>query len=214
MVIICENPVRNFTKKLSASIAQGVVAYWLKKNAEEARYNKAWSKSVVETSSADGKASGIARENLQSSFFFKQIMEKSTSCDHTRTPVRNYRNVPRYEIQTLSRSPELEFIASTIESVLCRLGFSGEDEIFMDQDAARLLELFFDEYHFNDTDLQLGDRVQDKGYQLLNEVIDEDLSDIPKVDLIRVMSSIYAALQRRTQGGDEYLRFINEYSGD
>lgn len=128
--------------------------------------------------------------------------------------MRNYRNVPRYEIQTLSRSPELEFIASTIESVLCRLGFSGEDEIFMDQDAARLLELFFDEYHFKDTDLQLGDRVQDKGYQLLNEVIDEDLSDIPKVDLIRVMSSIYAALQRRTQGGDEYLRFINEYSGD
>jgi len=128
--------------------------------------------------------------------------------------VRNYRNVPRYEIQTLSRSPELEFIASTIESVLCRLGFSGEDEIFMDQDAARLLELFFDEYHFKDTDLQLGDRAQDKGYQLLNEVIDEDLSDIPKVDLIRVMSSIYAALQRRTQGGDEYLRFINEYSGD
>jgi len=128
--------------------------------------------------------------------------------------VRNYRNVPRYEIQTLSRSPELEFIASTIESVLCRLGFSGEDEIFMDQDAARLLELFFDEYHFQDTDLQLGDRVQNTGYQLLNEVIDEDLSDIPKVDLIRVMSSIYAALQRRTQGGDEYLRFINEYSGD
>lgn len=128
--------------------------------------------------------------------------------------MRNYRNVPRYEIQTLSRSPELEFIASTIESVLCRLGFSGEDEIFMDQDAARLLELFFDEYHFKDTDLQLGDRVQDKGYQLLNEVIDEDLSDIPKVDLIRVMSSIYAALQRRTQGGDEYLRFINEYSGE
>jgi len=128
--------------------------------------------------------------------------------------VRNYRNVPRYEIQTLSRSPELEFIASTIESVLCRLGFSGDDEIFMDQDAARLLELFFDEYHFKDTDLQLGDRVQDKGYQLLNEVIDEDLSDIPKVDLIRVMSSIYTALQRRTQGGDEYLRFINEYSGD
>lgn len=128
--------------------------------------------------------------------------------------MRNYRNVPRYEIQTLSRSPELEFIASTIESVLCRLGFSGEDEIFMDQDAARLLELFFDEYHFQDTDLQLGDRVQDKGYQLLNEVIDEDLSDIPKVDLIRVMSSIYADLQRRTQGGDEYLRFINEYSGE
>ncbi len=128
--------------------------------------------------------------------------------------MRNYRNVPRYEIQTLSRSPELEFIASTIESVLCRLGFSGDDEIFMDQDAARLLELFFDEYHFKDTDLQLGDRVQDKGYQLLNEVIDEDLSDIPKVDLIRVMSSIYTALQRRTQGGDEYLRFINEYSGD
>lgn len=141
-------------------------------------------------------------------------MEKSTACDHTRAPVRNYRNVPRYETQTLSRSPELEFIASTIESTLCRLGFSGLDESFMDQDAARLLELFFDQYHFNDTDLELGDRVQEKGYMLLSEVIEEDLSDIPKMDLVRVMSSIYAALQRRTKGGDEYLRFINEYSGE
>ena len=141
-------------------------------------------------------------------------MEKSTACDHTRTPARNYRNVPRYETQTLSRSPELEFIASTIESTLCRLGFSGQDETFMDQDAARLLELFFDLYHFKDTELELGDRVQEKGYTLLSEVIEEDLSDIPKVDLVRVMSSIYCALQRRTKGGDEYLLFINEYSGE
>lgn len=141
-------------------------------------------------------------------------MEKSTPCDNTRTPVRNYRNVPRYETQTLSRSPELEFIASTIESTLCRLGFSGQDDIFLDQDAARLLELFFDQYHFKDTELELDDRSQVKGYTLLSEVIEEDLSDIPEADLVRVMSSIYSALQRRTKGGDEYLRFINEYSGE
>ena len=141
-------------------------------------------------------------------------MEKSTACDRTRPAVRNYRNVPRYETQTLSRSPELEFIASTIESTLCRLGFSGQDETFVDQDAARILELFFDLYHFKDTEPELGDRLQEKSYMLLNEVIEEDLSDIPKVDLVRVMSTIYCALQRRTKGGDEYLRFINEYSGE
>lgn len=141
-------------------------------------------------------------------------MAKCTPCDDPRNPVRNYRNVPHYEIQTLSRSPELEFIASTIESTLCRLGFSGDDVSFMDRDAAKLLELFFDQYHFKDPELQFGDAVQEKGYALLSEVVEEDLSDIPKEDLVRVMASIHRAIQRRTKGGDEYLRFINEYAGD
>ncbi len=141
-------------------------------------------------------------------------MEKSSPGDNTGTPVRNYRNVPHYEIQILSRSPELEFIASTIESVLCRLGFSGQDVDFMDKDAAKLLELFIDQYHFKDPELKFVDGVQEQGYAVLSEVIEEDLSDIPKEDLVRVMATTYRALQRRTKGGDEYLRFINEYVGD
>ncbi|MDD3814137.1 MAG: hypothetical protein PHZ02_05775 [Desulfocapsaceae bacterium] len=141
-------------------------------------------------------------------------MEKSSPGDNTGTPVRNYRNVPHYEIQILSRSPELEFIASTIESVLCRLGFSGQEVDFMDEDAARLLELFIDQYHFKDPELKFADEAQKQGYAVLSEVIEEDLSDIPKEDLVRVMATTYRALQRRTKGGDEYLRFINEYVGD
>lgn len=141
-------------------------------------------------------------------------METGTPGDNTGTSVRNYRNVPHYEIQTLSRSPELEFIASTLESVLCRLGFSGQDVSFMDQDAARLLELFFDQYHFKDPEPAFADPVQEQGYVLLSEVIEEDMSDIPKEDLVRVMATIHRAIQRRTKGGDEYLRFINEYTGD
>lgn len=141
-------------------------------------------------------------------------MATCTPGEHTSKPVRNYRNVPHYEIQTLSRSPELEFIASTIESTLCRLGFSDPDETFMDKDAARVLELFFDHYHFRDVDLVIGDPIHKKGYDLLSEVVEEDLADIPKEDLVRVMASIYRAIQRRTKGGDEYLRFINEYAGD
>jgi hypothetical protein len=159
---------------------------------------------------------GFQEEDLQSSISFSadKIMAKCTPGDHTSKPVRNYRNVPHYEIQTLSRSPELEFIASTVESVLCRLGFSDPNESFLDRDAARILELFFDHHHFKDANLEFGDPVQEKGYILLSEIIDEDLSDIPKEDLVRVMASIHRAIQRRTKGGDEYLRFINEYAGD
>jgi hypothetical protein len=141
-------------------------------------------------------------------------MATRTFGDTSSSPVRNYRNVPHYEIQTISRSPELEFITSTIESVLCRLGFSGDDENFIDKDAARLLELFFDQYHFKDMDIVFADVAQEKGYMLLEEVIREDLADIPKMDLVRVMAYIYRNLQRRTKGGDEYLRYINEYDGD
>jgi hypothetical protein len=141
-------------------------------------------------------------------------MATSTPSDTPSNPVRSYRNVPHYEIQILSRSPELEFIASIIESTLCRLGFADPDETFIDKDAARVLELFFDQYHFKDKELNLTDPVAEKGYALMTQVIDEDLSDIPKVDLVRVMATIHRAIQRRTKGGDEYLRFINEYSGD
>lgn len=134
--------------------------------------------------------------------------------DNSCKPVRNYRNVPHYEIQIISRSPELEFIASTIESTLCQLGFSDPDVSFVDKDAARLLELFFDQYHFKDTDLVFADTAQEKDHAFLSNVIEEDLSDIPKDDLVRVMAFIHRAIQRRTKGGDEYLRFINEYAGE
>lgn len=141
-------------------------------------------------------------------------MATRTPSDTPSNPVRSYRNVPHYEIQILSRSPELEFIASIIESSLCNLGFSDPDETFMDKDAAKVLELFFDQYHFKDKELSFADPASEKGYTLLSQVIEEDLADIPKVDLVRVMATIYRAIQRRTKGGDEYLRFINEYAGD
>jgi len=137
-------------------------------------------------------------------------MATCTPGDNSCKPVRNYRNVPHYEIQIISRSPELEFIASTIESTLCHLGFSDPDVSFVDKDAARLLELFFDKYHFKDPDLAFADTAQEKDHALLSKVIEEDLSDIPKDDLVRVMAFIHRAIQRRTKGGDEYLRFINE----
>lgn len=151
------------------------------------------------------------RQQGQKNIFFSHfIMAKPTSCDTPVSPVRNYKNVPHYEVQTLSRSPELEFIASTIESTLCRLGFSGEEVDFLDKDAARLLELYFDQHHFKEQELRFDHSRQEREYGLLGEVIEEDLSDIPKEDLVRVMSSIYRDILRRTKGGDEYLRFINE----
>lgn len=157
---------------------------------------------------------GVQEEYFQPSFSTNTIMAQVTPGDHSSKSVRNYRNVPHYEIQTLSRSPELEFIASTIESTLCRLGFSDPDESFMDRDAARILELFFDHHHYKDVQPGFDEPAQKKGYALLTEVVEEDLSDIPLEDLIRVMASIYRAIQRRTKGGDEYLRFINEGTGD
>jgi hypothetical protein len=127
---------------------------------------------------------------------------------------RNYRNVPHYDIQTLSRSPELEYIASTVELFLCRLGFSGEEAVFIDQDAAKLLELFFDQYHFKTPGPDGMGAAPSKNYDLLQEMITEDLSDIPAEDLVRVLAFLYREIQRRTKGGDEYLRFINEHSGE
>lgn len=125
---------------------------------------------------------------------------------------RNYRKVPFYGIRQMSDSMELQDISNVVESILC--GFDIETETdFVDKTVLQLLELAFDKYHFKDSELTYSNSALKIMFEKMSQFIEQDLSDTPKEQLIKVLSSIYRSVQRRTNGGREYLTFVNQYVG-
>ena len=125
---------------------------------------------------------------------------------------RNYRKIPFYETQQMSDSLELQDIANVIESILCSFDLDKEDK-FTDLMASKLLELFFDKYHFKDTELVFdSDALKDR-FARMSEMLVEDLPNIPEEQLIKILASVYRSIQRRTSGGREYLHFAQQFVG-
>ncbi len=124
---------------------------------------------------------------------------------------RNYRKVPFFEIQEMSNSFELQGISNVIESVLCALNIESEE--FTDQSAAKLLEISFDKYHFKDSELTFSNVVQKDWLDRISQAIEQDFQNVPGEQLIRVLATVYRSIQRRTNGGSEYLQFAQQYVG-
>lgn len=125
---------------------------------------------------------------------------------------RNYRQVPFYAIQQLADSTDLQDIANVLESILCKFDLEIENN-FTDKTALQLLELAFDKYHFKDQELAFNNVTLKTLFERMSQVIEEELCDIPQEQLVKVMASVYRSVQRRTNGGREYLIFIKQYVG-
>lgn len=106
----------------------------------------------------------------------------------------------------------LEDIANVIESTLCGFDLESE-EPFTDKKASQLIELFFDKYYFNDADLKFSSLELRKQFHEMLQICEQDLPDTPSEQLIKVMAAIYRSIQRRTNGGREYLQFAQQYVG-
>ena len=112
----------------------------------------------------------------------------------------------------MSDSMELQDISNSVESILC--GFDAETEHnFTDKTALQLLELAFDKYYFKDSELVFSNPALKILFERMSQVIEKDLFDTPKERLIKVLASIYRSIQRRTNGGREYLAFVQQYVG-
>jgi hypothetical protein len=140
--------------------------------------------------------------------------DKCTGCSFYKgvSHSRNYRKVPFYGIQQMFDSMELQDIPNVVESILCGFDIEGENK-FTDKTALQLLELAFDKYHFKDSELAVGNSTLKIQFERMSQIIEQDLSDTPKEQLIKVMASIYRSIQRRTNGGREYLTFAQQYVG-
>lgn len=140
--------------------------------------------------------------------------DKCTGCSFYKgdSHDRNYRKVPYYAIHQLSDSMRLQDVSNVVESILC--GFDTETENdFTDKTALQLLELAFDKYHFNESELKFSNSNLKTLFEKMAQIIEQDLADTPKDQLIKVMASIYRSIQRRTNGGREYLNFVRQYVG-
>jgi hypothetical protein len=112
----------------------------------------------------------------------------------------------------MSDSMELQDISNVVESILC--GFDTETENdFTDKTALQLLELAFDKYHFKDSELKFSNSKLKILFERMSQIIEQELVDTPKEQLIKVLASIYRSIQRRTNGGREYLTFVQQYVG-
>ena len=125
---------------------------------------------------------------------------------------RNYRKVPFCGTEQMANSMELQDIANTIESTFCSFDVENEST-FTDKTVITLLELLFNHYHFHDSELDFEGSVLKASFDKLLQIIKQDLPTVPEEQLVKVMGAIYRSIQRRTNGGKEYLQFTQRYVG-
>nr|MBF0222070.1 hypothetical protein [Desulfobulbaceae bacterium] len=110
----------------------------------------------------------------------------------------------------MSNSMVLPGISNVIESAIVQFYYDN-DELVTDSDAARIVELLMDQYHFNDEEPRASDPLHTAGFDFLSLVIKGDLDDISEKELVKVLAAIYRSIQRRTDGRIEYINFVRNH---
>lgn len=127
-------------------------------------------------------------------------------------PLKNYRSIPYYETTALTNSPVLENIANVIESTLCAFDVRSEGR-FTDKEALRLIELLLNEHHFKEPLPAIEPPAFASSCTEMRQILASELSAVDEGDLIKVLATVYRSIQRRTNGGNAYLNFIQRYVG-
>ena len=127
-------------------------------------------------------------------------------------PRKNYRSIPYYETTALTNSLALENIANAIESTLCAFDVRSDGR-FTDKEAQRLIELLLDEHHFKEAPQAIESPALGARFAEMRQILASDLSAVDEQNLIKVLATVYRSIQRRTNGGNAYLNFIQQYVG-
>lgn len=125
---------------------------------------------------------------------------------------RNYANVPYYSTQQMADSFTLGNQSNSIESAICRFATDHYRDV-KDENVVRLLQLLMDFYHFLDTEIIFQDELEEAGFAAIDQAIREDLGGFSFNEVARLLSTIYRSAKRWTNGGREYLEFIDKYVG-
>jgi hypothetical protein len=124
---------------------------------------------------------------------------------------RDYRVVPRFSPETMQADWGLQDISNAIESALCLWDQSFERGL-NDDSALKVLELLLDHYYFKEA-ASLTEALIKTGYQMVLDVIRNDLSDIPEETIIKILGAVYFVAKRRARGGRDYFEVIHKYVG-
>jgi hypothetical protein len=101
----------------------------------------------------------------------------------------------------MSDSMELQDISNVVESNLCRFDIEYENE-FTNKRALQLLELAFDKYHFKDSELAINNSELKIQFERMLQIIEQDLIDTSKEQLVKVMASIYDEFVKSRHSGE------------
>jgi hypothetical protein len=105
-----------------------------------------------------------------------------------------------------------EDIANVIEGAISAFDFETEDKM-RDDVPRRIIEQLLDIYYFNEQHKVSESGLLEKGFQHVLKVINDELSDVSREELTKILGAIYFVANRRTRGKREYLSIIRQYVG-
>jgi hypothetical protein len=141
-------------------------------------------------------------------------IDACSACSFYQKPKRKYGEVPAYSVSEMSDSENelLEAYGNAIEGALCAFDFQIGERL-NDSDAIKIIELLIDKYHFQDMSLDQEPQFIANGFLYVDEVIQEDLKDVEKEEIVKILGVIRFVARRRTRIGREYMNIIHQYVG-
>jgi hypothetical protein len=138
--------------------------------------------------------------------------ELCLKCRFFQRPIRKYSETPAYTVSDMSGNPERESCGNFIEGALCAYDTNNNNSL-KDNDAIRIVELLIDKYHFLDHEMNEQSPLILNGAYFVDKSINEDLSDVSKEIIVKVLGVIRFVAKRRTKTGREYMSVIHQYVG-
>lgn len=133
-------------------------------------------------------------------------------CSYYQKPKRKYNEVPSFTTSQMHDSIELTECSNTIEGAFCTYDIEN-NKTLNDADVIKILELLIDKYHFKDAEINCDNPFLLAGFDFVDAVIREDLTDIDELVLVKVLSILCFVAKRRTKTGKEYMNVIHTYVG-
>jgi hypothetical protein len=144
----------------------------------------------------------------------KRQLETCQGCVYykdTKPVRRDYSVVPRFTPAMMLEDFDLQDVSNAIESVLA-LWDQSFGHALNDKDALRVLEKLLDHRYFKEA-IEASDEPIGVGYKMVLSAIEEDLSEVPEEELVKILGVIYFVAKRRAKGGRDYLDVIRKYVG-
>jgi hypothetical protein len=124
---------------------------------------------------------------------------------------RDYGSVPRFSTEVMNSDWDLQSVSNSIESTLCLWDQSFKGAL-KDDSAIKLLERLLDHFYFKET-IEIAEEPIKTGYQMVLGVMENDLSNIPRKTLIKILGVIYFVAKRRARGRRDYFDVIHKFVG-
>ena len=141
-------------------------------------------------------------------------IEKCDGCSFYKGPLshRNYRKAPHFPVKWMANDFNLQDNANVIESAICQ--FDVEVNYIIDDNIVlRVTELLLNKYHFNDKEIEFANELEESGFNLIDEAIQQEMSNLLPEDLSKIIGTIYLSIRRHTNGKREYIEFIKKHVG-